>query len=126
MNQLEQSSATVTGAPPQAGSEESLAHALQEVMQVAKSARGPRLEIDPQDVRRGLGRLVLTLVKLLHEILERQAIRRIEGGALTDKQVEDMGWTLMRQAEEIERMSAEFGLKTEELNLDLGPLGRLM
>jgi hypothetical protein len=84
-----------------------------------------RLELDPDHVKNGLGQLVLTLVKLLHEVLERQAIRRIDAGSLTAEQVERLGVTLMRQAEEIERMRREFGLEQEDLDIDLGPLGKL-
>jgi gas vesicle protein GvpK len=85
-----------------------------------------RLELNPEKTRNGLGRLVLTLVKVLHELLERQAIRRIDAGSLSDHQVERLGLALMRQAEEIERLRKEFGLEVEDLNLDLGPVGRLL
>ena len=85
-----------------------------------------RLNLDRENVKNGLGQLVLTLVKLLHELLERQAIRRIEAGSLTDEQIERLGVTLMKQAQEIERLRKEFGLEEEDLNLDLGPLGRLL
>jgi hypothetical protein len=84
-----------------------------------------RLDLDPERLKNGLGQLVLTLVKLLHEVLERQALRRIDGGSLTEEQVERLGLTLMGQAEEIERLRKEFGLDEEDLNLDLGPLGKL-
>ena len=69
---------------------------------------------------------MLTLVKLLHELLERQALRRIEAGSLNDQQIERIGLTLMRQAQEIERLRKEFGLEEEDLNLDLGPLAKLL
>ncbi|HYL36431.1 MAG TPA: gas vesicle protein K [Bryobacteraceae bacterium] len=85
-----------------------------------------RLNLDSDSVKNGLGQLVLTLVKLLHELLERQAIRRIDAGSLTEEQIERLGLTLMRQAEEIERLRKEFGLDEEDLNLDLGPLGKLL
>ncbi len=85
-----------------------------------------RLELDPDKVKNGLGQLVLTLVKLLHELLERQAIRRIDSGSLTEEQIERLGLTLMRQAQEIERLRKEFGLEEEDLNLDLGPLGKAL
>jgi hypothetical protein len=88
--------------------------------------RAGRLNLDVNDAKNGLGQLVLTLVKLLHELLERQAIRRVEAGSLSAPQIERLGLTLMRQAQEIERLRAEFGLKEEDLNLDLGPLGRLL
>jgi len=76
--------------------------------------------------KNGLGKLVLTLVKLLHQLLQLQALRRMEAGSLTDLEIEELGTTLMRQAQEIKRMAKEFGLQPEDLNLDLGPLGKLM
>jgi Gas vesicle protein K len=85
-----------------------------------------RLNLDQRNVKNGLGQLVLTLVKLLHELLERQAIRRMEAGSLTDSEIERIGVTLMLQTREIERLREEFGLKEEDLNLDLGPLGKLL
>lgn len=88
--------------------------------------RGPRINVDPDDIKNGLGQLVLTLVKLLHELLERQAMRRIEAGGLTPEEIERIGVTLMKQTEEIKRLQREFGLKDEDLNLDLGPLGTLL
>lgn len=73
----------------------------------------------------GLAQLVLTLIKLLHELMQRQALRRVEAGELNDDEVERVGRTLMQQATEIERLCELLGLRTEDLNLDLGPLGRL-
>ncbi|MCF8036109.1 MAG: gas vesicle protein K [Desulfobacteraceae bacterium] len=85
-----------------------------------------RLDLDPDDVKNGLGQLVLTLVELIHELLEKQAIRRIDSGSLNDDEIERLGLTFMRQAEEIERLRKEFGLEEDDLNLDLGPLGKLL
>jgi hypothetical protein len=85
-----------------------------------------RLSLDEGKLKNGLGQLVLTLVKLLHELLEKQAVRRMEGGSLSDEEIERLGLALMRQSEEIERLRVEFGLTEEELNLDLGPLGKLL
>ncbi len=85
-----------------------------------------RLSLDPEKVKNGLGQLVLTLVKLLHELLERQALRRIEAGSLSEDQIERIGLTLRQQAETLERLRKEFGLEEDDLNLDLGPLGRLV
>ncbi len=84
-----------------------------------------RLDLDPDRLKNGLGQLVLTLIKLLHEVLERQALRRIDAGSLTEQQIEKLGLTLMRQAEEIDRMRKAFGLEEQDLDLDLGPLGKL-
>ena len=88
--------------------------------------QGARLNLDANGAKNGLGQLVLTLVKLLHELLERQAIRRIDAGGLDAGQIERLGLTLMRQSEEIERLRKEFGLEERDLNLDLGPLGTLL
>jgi hypothetical protein len=88
--------------------------------------RSGRLNLDPEKVKNGLAQLVLTLVKLLHELLERQAIRRMEGGNLSDEQIERLGITLMRQADQIEILRETFGLSKDDLNLDLGPLVRLV
>jgi hypothetical protein len=85
----------------------------------------PRINLDEDSVKNGLGRLVLTLVKLLHELLERQALRRIDAGYLSDPEIERLGLALMKQAQEIERLRQEFNLDEDDLNLDLGPLGKL-
>jgi hypothetical protein len=84
-----------------------------------------RIDLDQDKVKNGLGQLVLAIVKLLHELLERQAIRRIEADSLSEDEIERLGVTLMRQAQEIERLRKEFGLEEEDLNLDLGPIGKL-
>jgi len=84
-----------------------------------------RLNLDKDQAKHGLGRLVLALVKLLHELLERQAIRRMEADRLSPEEIERLGGTLMRQAQEINRLRQEFGLEEADLSLDLGPLGRL-
>ncbi len=76
--------------------------------------------------KNGLGQLVLALIRLLHELLKRQAVRRMEAGSLSIAEMERLGVTLMRQAQEIERMAKDLGLELDDLNLDLGPLGRLL
>jgi hypothetical protein len=96
------------------------------VMSPGKSLVPPRIALNPENVRDGLGKLVLTLIELLRELMERQAIRRMESGSLTDAEVERLGLTFMRLAEEMIRMKKEFGLEDEDLNLDLGPLGKLL
>lgn len=85
-----------------------------------------RLNLDTDGLRNGLGQLVLTLVRLLHELLEKQAIRRMESGSLGESEIDRLGTVLMRQAEEIGRLREAFGLSEEDLNLDLGPLGSLL
>lgn len=91
-----------------------------------KGSSGQRLNIDPQDVRKGLGQLVMTVMKLLHEVLERQAVRRMEAGTLSDDQIERLGTTLMLQNVEIKKICDELGVDEKDLNVDLGPLGRLL
>ena len=91
-----------------------------------QSLSARRMNFEADDVKNGLGQLVLTLVKLLHELLERQAIRRIDAGSLSDEEIERLGFTLLRQAQEIEKLRKEFNLEEEDLNLDLGPLGTLL
>jgi hypothetical protein len=95
------------------------------VMAPAQALAPQRIALDPADVKTGLGKLVLTVVALVRDLLERQAIRRMEAGSLTDAEIERIGTTFMRLAEEIERLKKEFGLEGEELNIDLGPLGKL-
>ncbi len=87
---------------------------------------GGHLNLDPEKTKNGIAQLVLTLVRFLHELLSRQAVRRMENGTLSDEEIERLGVALMKQAEELERLRHEFGLEEEDLNLDLGPLGRLM
>jgi len=83
------------------------------------------LQLNPDNVRNGLAKLVLALVELLRELLERQALRRIDAGSLTEGEVERLGETFLRLAEEIEKLREYFGFTDEDLNLDLGPLGKL-
>ena len=85
-----------------------------------------RLDASPDDIEAGLGRLVLTLVEFLRQVLEHQAVRRMEGGTLSDEEVERIGLALMRLQEKLEEIKGVFGLEGEELNIDLGPLGRLL
>jgi gas vesicle protein GvpK len=85
-----------------------------------------RVAADPENVERGLAQLVLTIVELLRQLMERQALRRIDGGGLTQEQVERLGQTFMALDERMEELREHFGLTAEDLNLDLGPLGRLL
>lgn len=92
----------------------------------APAARPPQnVELAPEDVRKGLGQLVLTLVELLRELMERQAIRRVEAGSLTDEEIERLGLTFHALRCEMEVLKEHFGVTDDELNLDLGPLGKL-
>lgn len=85
-----------------------------------------RLRSDPETVERDLVKLVLTLVELIRQLVERQALRRAEGGDLTDEQVEQLGLALMRLDEAMTRLKTHFELDDHDLNLDLGPLGPLL
>ena len=84
-----------------------------------------KIQLQPENVRNGLAQLVLTVVELLRELLERQALRRIDAGSLTSGEVERLGATFLRLTEEIERLKQYFGFTDEDLNLNLGPLGKL-
>lgn len=84
-----------------------------------------RLNVDPDSAEHGLAALVLTLVDVLRQVLERQAVRRMEGGTLTDEEVERLGQTFMRLAERMEELKEAFGLDDEDLDLDLDFLGDL-
>ena len=86
----------------------------------------PRWNADPEDVQRSVARLVLTLVEFLRQLMERQAIRRMEEKTLTRKEVEAVGTALRLLEDTIREIGARFGLTPEDLNLDLGPLGTLM
>ena len=79
-----------------------------------------RIDIDPDDVERGLAGLVLGLVELLRQILEKQAVRRMEGGTLTDEEIERVGLALMRLERKVRDLAAEFGLSEDDLRLGLG------
>ncbi|WP_245679142.1 gas vesicle protein K [Actinomadura hibisca] len=104
--------------PLQARAVRSTANASSGVMQ--------RLRSDPETVERDLVKLVLTVVELIRQLMERQALRRVEDGSLTDEQVERLGLALMRLEEAMERLKDHFDLDDSDLNLDLGPLGPLL
>jgi hypothetical protein len=94
--------------------------------ELQRQASAPRWNADPQDVQRSVAQLVLTLVEFLRQLLERQAIRRMERDSLTAEETEDIGLALMRLEETVRELADRFGLQPEDLNLDLGPLGRLL
>ncbi len=85
-----------------------------------------RLAVDRDSVERGLASLVLTVIELLRQLMERQALRRVDLGDLTEEQVERIGTTLMALEEQMAALRTYFGLAPEDLNLDLGPLGPLL
>jgi hypothetical protein len=85
-----------------------------------------RWNAQPDDVQRSVAQLVLTLVEFVRKLLERQAIRRMDANTLTEEQTEDIGRALMKLESTVKDMAAAFGLDPDELNLDLGPAGKLM
>ena len=85
-----------------------------------------RIDVDPEGVEQGLARLVLTLVEFLRQLLERQAVRRMEGGSLSDEEIERVGLALLKLEEKTHELARAFGLRPDELNLTLGPIGDLL
>ena len=85
-----------------------------------------KIDANPKNADKGLAKLVLTLVELLRKLMEKQAMRRIEAGSLTDDEIERIGETLMKLENKMNELKATFSLKDEDLNIDLGPLGDLM
>lgn len=85
-----------------------------------------QINIDPDNAQQGLAQLVMTVIELLRQTIERQAMRRVEGGTLTDEQVEQLGVALMNLEEKMEDLKEIFDLKEEDLNIDLYPLGNLL
>jgi len=85
-----------------------------------------RVEAAPANVEKGLVQLVLTIVELLRQLMEKQAIRRVEAGGLSDDEIDRLGETLMLLDEKMTELREHFDLRPEDLNLDLGPLGRLL
>jgi hypothetical protein len=91
-----------------------------------RSIGNRRFDADPESLERGLAQLVLTIVELLRQLMERQALRRVDSGTLTEEEVERLGRTFMELDKRMEELRGHFGLDAEDLNLDLGPLGRLL
>ncbi|MEU6894680.1 gas vesicle protein K [Streptomyces sp. NPDC046557] len=89
-------------------------------------SRPQRVDLDPDTVERDLARLVLTVIELLRQLMERQALRRVETGGLSEEQEERLGLTLMLLEDRMELLRSRFGLRPEDLNIDLGPLGKLL
>jgi len=85
-----------------------------------------RIDVDPEGVEQGLAKLVLTLVEFLRQLLERQAIRRMDGGTLTDDEIERVGVALMRLEGKVRELAQAFGIDPDDLNLGLGPIGKLL
>jgi hypothetical protein len=98
----------------------------QEVERLARGAGPARWNANPDDVQRSVVKLVLTIVEFLRQLLERQAIRRMEAGTISAEETEAIGVALMRLEETVRELGARFNLTVEDLNLDLGPVGKLL
>jgi hypothetical protein len=101
------------------------APAFERELHAVARALPERINADPEHVENGLARLVLTLIELLRKVLEHQAIRRMDGGQLTDEEIERLGLALLRLEERMQELKGTFGLTDADLDIDLGPLGRL-
>ena len=108
-----------------AGTDEALERFAAELRDVAPDLPS-RLDASPDDIEAGLAQLVLTLVEFVRQVLEHQAVRRMEGGSLDDDEMERLGLALMRLEERLDDIREVFGLDKDDLNIDLGPLGRLV
>ena len=96
------------------------------VMDFDKQSTVGRVNANQANANQGLAKLVLSLVELLRRVMEHEALRRIDGGTLTEGEIEEMGETFLKLDNKMVEMREIFGLKEEDLNLDLGPLGNLM
>ena len=104
---------------------DSLAQAADELRALDKPLP-PHIDANPEEVERGLAKLVLTLIELIRQLLEKQAVRRIERGSLTEEEMERLGLTFFRLQQRMQELKVAFKLQDEDLNLNLGPLGDLM
>jgi actin-like ATPase involved in cell morphogenesis len=89
------------------------------------SALPERIDATPEGVEQGLAKLVLTIIEVLRKVLEHQAVRRMDGGSLSDEEVERLGLALLSLDGRLKELKSVFGLSDEELEIDLGPLGRI-
>lgn len=108
------------------GDVEDLGRFGREIRRASNSSLPTRLNADPENVERGLAKLVLTLVELLRQLMERQALRRMEAGTLTEEEIERLGQTFLKLNQRMAELLELFDLKPGDLNLNLGPLGDLM
>lgn len=100
--------------------------ARESTSQERETTQTPRISLDPENVKRGLGQLVLTVIELLRQLMEKQALQRVEGGSLTEEEVENLGKTFLELDHQMKWLMEEFDLTAEDINLDLGPLGKLL
>ena len=105
--------------------DESLRDELATQLSAVARALPDRINADPERVEQGLARLVLTVIEVVRKVLEHQAVRRMDGGGLSEEEVERLGLTLLKLNDRMEQLKGAFGLTDEDLQIDLGPLGRL-
>jgi hypothetical protein len=96
------------------------------VTEDTRSRLRQRLDADPDSVARDLFKLVLSIIELVRQLMEAQALRRVEEGDLSDDQVDDLGLGLLHLEEAMDELKSQYGLTTADLNIDLGPLGTLL
>ncbi|XZE34430.1 gas vesicle protein K [Pirellulaceae bacterium SH501] len=99
---------------------------LTDAMESSLDDMSQSVPVESKNSVQGLGKIALAIIHLLHELLERQAIRRMENGTLTEDEIERVGQGLMLQSEAIDKLCKDFGVSRDELNIDLGPLGKLV
>ena len=99
---------------------------LKNELQQVRGTLPSRIDVNAEGIEQGLAQLVLTLVEFLRQLLERQAVRRMEGGTLSDEEVERVGLALMKLEEKVHQLAEQFGLRPADLNINLGPLGDLL
>ncbi len=99
---------------------------LKNELQQVRGTLPSKIDVNAEGVEQGLAQLVLTLVEFLRQLLERQAVRRMEGGTLSDEEVERVGLALMKLEEKVHQLADQFGLRPADLNINLGPLGDLL
>src|SRR6185437_661292 len=96
--------------------------ALRRELQQVRGTLPERIDVDPEGIEQGLAQLVLTLIEFVRQLLERQAVRRMEGGSLSDEEVERVGLALMTLEDKVHELAEHFGLRPGDLNINLGPL----
>jgi hypothetical protein len=111
--------------PADLSADDALHHELETRLSEVARALPDRINADPERVEQGLARLVLTVIEVVRKVLEHQAVRRMDGGDLSAEEVERLGLTLLKLNDRMHQLKETFGLKDEDLEIDLGPLGRL-
>jgi hypothetical protein len=98
---------------------------IEEIEKIQKSLPA-KIDANPENLEKGLAKLVLTLIELIRQLMEKQGMRRMEGNSLSDEEIERLGETFMKLEEKMKELKEIFGLEDEELNINLGPIGDLM